>query len=51
MLRRAEARAKQLSRPLGTKTSVKSWKTRSRSANKAQTDDKLTEQARAFLHL
>ncbi len=32
----------------GTKTSDKSWKTRSRSANKAQTLRELTEQARAI---
>src|SRR6188768_1822663 len=32
----------------GTKTTSKSWKTRSRSANKAQTYKELTEQARAF---
>src|SRR6478735_109853 len=35
----------------GTKTSEKSWKTRSRSANEMETYKQLTEQARAFPQL
>ena len=45
---RAQARGKQLSRMPGTKTTWKSWKTRSRSANKMETYKELTEQAPAF---
>ena len=51
MLPRAEVRAKELSRLPGTKTTEKSWKNRSRSANEAQTYEELTEQARALVGL
>jgi len=46
--RHAPACAKEYSRMPGTKTSDKSWKTRSRSANERRSQRKLTEQAHAI---
>ena len=46
--RSRRARGRRLSRMPGTKTSDKSWKTRSRSANEMADRQRLTGQARAF---